>query len=112
MAAERGGVGWADCCWTFDGCDFGAGAVPVAAAAAAVVVLDDFLLDVRGVSDNFEKSLGVFGCDEEEGPKRERAHLVVSPSTGVVCDAVVERDVLDEECERFEVSSAPEEVTS
>ena len=98
MAAERDGVGCDDCGWIFDGCDFGAGAVPVAAAAAVVVVvLDDFLLDVRGVSDNFEKSLGVFGCDEEEGPKRERAHLVVSPSTGVVCDAVVERDVLDEE---------------
>ncbi len=52
----------------------------------------------------------MFGWEEE--PNRERAHLVVSPSTVVIWDAVVEREVLDEECERFEVSSAPEDVTS
>ena len=69
-----------------------------------------FLLLVRVVKDSCENSLGVFGWEED--PNRERAHFVVSPSTGLGGDAVVEREVLEEDCERFDVSSAPEEVTS
>ncbi len=45
-------------------------------------------------------------------PKRERAHLVVSPSLSLGGDALVEREVLEEDWERFDVSSAPDEVTS
>ena len=93
MAAERGG---GDLC-AFD-CDL------VRGTAVA------FLLLVLGVKDSCGNSLGVFGWEDD--PKRERAHFVVSPSAGLDGDAVVEREVLDEDCERFEVSSAPEEVTS
>lgn len=93
VATERDVVGICG----FD-CDFGTG--------TAVA----FLLVGLGVKESLENSLGVFGWEDE--PKRERAHLEVSPSTGVVWDAVVEREVLEEDCDRFEVSSAPEDVTS
>ena len=101
MAAERsGGVGFR----FLDDWDLGAG-------AAVVVEVVALLLVVLGVRASRENSLGVLGWEEEE-PKRERAHFVVSPSLSEGGDTVVEREVLEEDCERLEVSSAPEEVTS
>lgn len=97
VATERGAVGGCD----FD-CGFGIGIV-----ADSLLLL---LLLVLGVNDSCENSRGLFGWEEE--PKRDRAQLEVSPSIGLGGDAVVDREVLEEDCERFEVSSAPEEVIS
>ena len=62
-----------------------------------------------GVKARRENSDGVPGCELE--PKRARDHFEGGPSDGLEGPSV-DREVLDEEWEMFEVSSAPEEVTS